>query len=162
MHLHHSRPRINQKAIVIAFTVFAVLLAVGLAIVYTTGPKDGTKRQGSDERDIYNALTFGDTTTTTNFNPKVVNKEYKEAVAALASSTARADETISQVFTRVEDKLLTMRVPQEMLDDHLRAVLDLGALKGQFNQGTAVTKEQIIEIVTKLRATLESKKLPTT
>ncbi len=152
-----KHPRLDHAAIVFGFVAAALLLSAALFFVYRILPASKDKTKEAETVDIYKALTEGPSTTTPVLDPKIVAKKYEDDVRLLVTQVSSTERGIDELFTDIQNKLLSMRVPQPMLDVHLNAVLALRSLQDNFKQGMEVSRDELIGIVKKLRAALDNK-----
>lgn len=150
-------PRLDHAAIIFGFAAATILLSTALFFVYRILPSSKHETKEPDSVDIYQALTEGPTTTTPALDPKIVAKKYADDVRLLVTQVSSTGQGLDELFTEIQNQLLSMRVPQPMLDFHLNAVLALRSLKEKFKQGTEVTRDEVIGIVKKLQDSLKAK-----
>lgn len=152
-----KHPRLDHAAIIFGFTAAAVLLSAAVFFVYRIAPASKDKAKEPDSVDIYQALTEGPATTTPALDPKIVAKKYENDVRLLVTQVSSTGQGLDELFTEIQNQLLSMRVPQPMLDFHLNAVLALRSLQDKFKQGAEVTRDEVVDIVKKLRDALKAK-----
>lgn len=153
----NKHPRIDRVAVIFGLvSAVAVLALIIFLISNDRSQKEGTD---TDSVNLYDALTNGDPTTTTPelLDPNVVAKKYADDVRQLVAQVTSTERNLQDLFTYTQDRLLSMRVPQPMLDAHLSAVLALRSLEEKFKKGTQVTKDEIFELIAKLREALDTK-----
>lgn len=152
-----KHPRLDHTAIIFGFVASALLLSAAVFFVYRVLPASKDRTKEVETVDIYKALIEGSTTTTPVLDPKIVAKKYADDVRLLATQVSSTERGMDELFTDIQNQLLSMRVPQSMLDVHLNAVLVLRSLQDKFKQGMDVSRDELIGIVKKLRAALDNK-----
>ena len=77
--------------------------------------------------------------------------EYNEAVEEIVSELG-VDEngSIDDILSRVEDKLLSVRVPKEMKGDHLNVVLSIVRLRAEVSESPDEVHSKLLELLKNL------------
>lgn len=154
-----KKSSIDQSMLTLAIIAIVILAGLGLFIFYATDtPLEQAKKDGM--KDVYQVLTEERTSTDSADeapirDPKEIEASYKLELGTLLEELKKEERTVEQLFAHAQNKLLGMRVPQSMLDVHLKGVLALRSMQSDFENGAQIASTDIIGLVEELQSGLK-------
>ncbi len=122
----------KQKKVDLVFWVFGVIalgivisMAVLLVSLFSKAERNTPHLESNPIEEVSH----------TSFTPEELIEQYNEAVDALFSDAVLDSDTpMDDLLNSIEGRLLDMRVPREMQQQHLQAVLSVAQLRAQLAQ----------------------------
>jgi len=157
-----KKQNVDQSVVTFAIIAIAILAALGLFIFYASDtPVQKAEKDGM--KDVYQVLTGQESDTGINredapvLDPKEIEAAYNLDLGELLAELQNEERTVEQTFAHAQNRLLGMRVPQSMLDAHLKGVLALRSMQADFENSAEIKTEDIVSLIGEIKVELNKK-----
>lgn len=126
-----------------AFVPFLIITVGLLASVAFFVLHFGAKKQETPVVDVYDALVAPVDLPSLKSKAQI-KSEYIGEMNTLLADTAAFEGEVVGLYSHIEDRMLSVRVPYDMLDPHLEAVLNVRDLRKNTQDDLETEREQLV------------------
>ncbi|MBT3539434.1 hypothetical protein HOF40_01585 [Candidatus Parcubacteria bacterium] len=143
----HKRKKPDLVFWIFGFIALGIIISFSV-LVFMLFTKVGTSSNSKSQTDVVDEV---EAPALPSLTTEELKGEYNEAVEEIVSELG-ADEngSIDDILLRVENKLLSVRVPKEMKEDHLNVVLSIVRLRAEVSKSPDEVHSKLLELLKNL------------
>ena len=144
MFFHKQKQKIDLVFWVFGIISLGIIISVGVLLFMLFSKGSSSVERG----DVDSPTTSESVPVVPSLTPEELMENYNKTMQELVGDIEMKDgETLDQLLSRTEDELLSVRVPQEMQDAHLNAVLSIVRLRAKVSQSPDEVREELLGLV---------------